>query len=277
MEDLSFHPLADLFPLMEGAEFDELVADIKKNRLREKIILYQGKVLDGRNRYRALRRLGKDPGYIREWACVNVRFIDKANSGPEAYVVSANIHRRHLTAERKRDLIAKLIKSQPKKSNRQIAKTAGVSHPYVAKVRSGLERSGDVETVTTSIDTKGRNQPAKKAKPRAPTHTAVEATCEHNNDLAEQLQAAKIKTAGLESEIEGLKAQAATPTTTGAPDPVAANDEIALLREFARFVIDHATGVTVVPKDHGAWKHLRARVKQALASTASSDMRRCAA
>src|SRR5262249_28024691 len=52
------------------------------------------------------------------------------------------------------------------KSNRQIAKTAGVSHPHVAKVRGDLERSGDVETVTTSIDTKGRKQPAKKTKRR---------------------------------------------------------------------------------------------------------------
>ncbi len=60
-EQLEFHPLADLFPLMEGEEFDLLVADIKANGLREKIDLYQGKIVDGRNRYRALRRLGIDP------------------------------------------------------------------------------------------------------------------------------------------------------------------------------------------------------------------------
>src|SRR5262245_6679093 len=55
---LGFHPLADLFPLMMGNEFGELVADIKANGLREKITLYKGKILEGRNRYRACREAG---------------------------------------------------------------------------------------------------------------------------------------------------------------------------------------------------------------------------
>src|SRR5215813_8180487 len=64
--DLEFHPLADLFPLMEGAEFDALVADIDANKLRDRILLYEGMILDGRNRYRALRKLGLSPEEIRE-------------------------------------------------------------------------------------------------------------------------------------------------------------------------------------------------------------------
>jgi hypothetical protein len=58
---LTFHPLANIFPLLEGAEFDGLVADIKAHGQREPIALYEGQVLDGRNRLRACEMTGVAP------------------------------------------------------------------------------------------------------------------------------------------------------------------------------------------------------------------------
>jgi hypothetical protein len=159
---IPFHPLADLFPPMEGAEFDELVADIKAHGLREPIVLYEGLILDGRNRYRACIKAGVEPSFAPSaWRL--------PNDDPAGYVISANIRRRHLTAEQKRDLIAKLLKARPEKSNRQIGKQIGASHHTVKEVRTEMEGTGQIAQLqkTVGADGKARTQPAKKAKPEA--------------------------------------------------------------------------------------------------------------
>ena len=55
-------------------------------------------------------------------ACDKVIVLDKSVD-PYGYVISVNLHRRHLTAEQKRELIAQLLKATPEKSDRQIAET----------------------------------------------------------------------------------------------------------------------------------------------------------
>src|SRR3982074_37568 len=61
MDKLEFHPLADLFPMMTDVELDELGEDMLKHGQREPIWLYEGKILDGRNRYRACLMKGIEP------------------------------------------------------------------------------------------------------------------------------------------------------------------------------------------------------------------------
>jgi hypothetical protein len=84
------------------------------------------------------------------------------------YVISMNIKRRHLTGEQKHELIAKLMKIAPEKSDRQIAAQTKASPSTVGKVRKELEQTGDVSKLDTRTDAKGRKQPASKPKAEQP-------------------------------------------------------------------------------------------------------------
>jgi ParB-like chromosome segregation protein Spo0J len=133
------HPAAMLFPLMTGKEFEALVEDIRAHGLREAIVLYGGKILDGRNRALACIEAGVAPIY-RDFSDYN----EGATTDSDAvnFVISANIHRRHLTPRQRRDLIAQVLKLAPEKSNRQIAATTKVDHKTVATMRTELESTG---------------------------------------------------------------------------------------------------------------------------------------
>src|SRR3954453_18196652 len=98
---MDFHPLANLFPLIDGAEFDELVADIKLHGLHEPVVLFEDKVLDGRNRLRAC-----------EAANVAPIFTVYTGNDPISYVVSVNLRRRHLNESQRAMVAAKLATLQ---------------------------------------------------------------------------------------------------------------------------------------------------------------------
>ncbi len=82
-----FHEVANVFPLMEGEDFDQLVEDIRANGLREAIILHEGRIIDGRNRYRACLAAEVEPCFV--------TWIEEGSVID--YIVSLNLHRRHLT------------------------------------------------------------------------------------------------------------------------------------------------------------------------------------
>jgi N6-adenosine-specific RNA methylase IME4 len=91
------HPLANLFPLLEGPDFDELVDDIRGNGLIEPIVVLEDRILDGRNRYRACLAAGVEP-----------TFRPFLGDDPLAYVVSLNLKRRHLSESQRAMVAAKL-------------------------------------------------------------------------------------------------------------------------------------------------------------------------
>ena len=102
---MQFHDLANVFPLIEGDEFAGLVADIGKQGLLEAIVLLDGKILDGRNRYRACLEAGVEP-----------HFEEFDGEDPVAFVVSKNVARRHLD-ESQRALAAARIATLQKGAN----------------------------------------------------------------------------------------------------------------------------------------------------------------
>ncbi len=134
---LADHPLASIFDLLEGDEFDGLVLSIEKHGLFEPIVLCEGKILDGRNRYRACKEAGLKLG--------PANFTTFTGPDAKAFVINTNAHRRHLSTAQKQELIKRLLKDSPSASDRQIAKQAGVNHRTVAAVREKLRPKGDVQ------------------------------------------------------------------------------------------------------------------------------------
>lgn len=85
---MKFRPEADVWPLVSDDELRKLAADIDENGQLHAIELYEGDILDGRNRYMAITRF-----------CVKVKkpwFVTVTPESPIRRVVSLNEKRRHL-------------------------------------------------------------------------------------------------------------------------------------------------------------------------------------
>ena len=85
--ELEFHEIANIFPLMDGEEFLGLKHSIAENGQREPIIIFNGKIIDGRNRYRVCSELGINPDFC-EW---------DENGSLVEFVWDRNYHRRNLS------------------------------------------------------------------------------------------------------------------------------------------------------------------------------------
>ena len=117
---MKFHEHANKLPLIEGKEFDELVGDINKHGLQEKTVYtLNGKILDGRNRFRACERLG---------ITKQINFTEFKGTKQEAliFVLSLNLYRRQLTSYQKIELVDLSLaseKAEAKKSQKRKPKT----------------------------------------------------------------------------------------------------------------------------------------------------------
>lgn len=98
---MEFHEIANIFPMMLGDDYRKLKDDIAKNGQLEPIIIHEGKILDGRNRYTACKDLG-----------VDVKYENYEGNNPLQFVVSKNLRRRHLDTSQ-RALVAARMANMP--------------------------------------------------------------------------------------------------------------------------------------------------------------------
>lgn len=136
MSELEFHPVADIFPMMSDREFLDLVADVREHGVREPVWLHRdGRILDGRNRYLAARDAGCEP---------ETRTYEGDDSELVAFVVSLNLHRRHLDESQRAmvaDRIANLGRGRPAENASIEAISQSDAAELMSVSRSAVQRA----------------------------------------------------------------------------------------------------------------------------------------
>jgi hypothetical protein len=197
------HPLCTLFPRLGVAEFDALVADVKANGLRQPITLHGGMILDGGNRYRACLEAGVQP-----------TFEQFAGDSLVAFVLSANLHRRHLSPGQQAAIVA---------SAQDWAKTQPVGKPKLANV-------GQLATVEQRAAQSGASRNTQKA---------ADKVARADPALARKVAHGEVSLPKAVAQVEGKPAakatpKAAPPTTTPPDDDDLGVDAADLLDDMRR-------------------------------------------
>jgi hypothetical protein len=171
------HPIALIFPPMTDAEIDTMAQDIRASGQQVPIWLYEGKSLDGRNRIEACKRLR-----------IEVKTQPYLGSDPIGFVLSVNLHRRHLDASQRAMVAAKLAdlevganQNTPGTPIGAAAKLLNVGRGSIDRARVVL-KSGDPEIVKAvesgekpvSVAAKEvKSSKTSKTKPVTPTSTKL--------------------------------------------------------------------------------------------------------
>ena len=191
------HPAADLFPMMTEPELEQLARDINtRGQLEAIVVITTGKedlILDGRNRYEACRRAGVEP-YLLTWE-------DELSptASPTAYVLSKNLHRRHLN-ETQRAVIGvealELFEVEAKKRQKS-GQAASVPPPTLPPIGGKVsEPPGEKKRAPTAAA-----QAAKDVGASARSVERAKAVLAKKPELREQLKTAKMRLSPAERAI----------------------------------------------------------------------------
>ena len=132
--ELKPHPLAECFPMLSDSELQELANDIKANGLRHDIVLFEGQIIDGRNRYAACQ-IEKIP--------IEDRLVNYEGPDPIGYVISVNLRRRHLDTGQRAAIVSELAN----------AKVGGRHSPNSVNEKTGGQIAKEMHVSPTSVTT----------------------------------------------------------------------------------------------------------------------------
>ena len=162
------HPLCTLFPRMSGAEFDALKADIRANGLRQPIVLHDEMILDGGNRYAACVEVGIAPV-----------FTHFEGGSAVAFVLSANLHRRHMSAGQQAAIVASATDWAKAHKHGGDRKSDQAEVLPLDTVRQRAATAGTTERTQRDADRLAREHPEKAlevAQGKTSLHKAVKQT-----------------------------------------------------------------------------------------------------
>jgi hypothetical protein len=218
---MEYHEYANIYRMLPEKELHALSEDIKAKGQLLPITSYEGKILDGRNRYRACQIAGVDP-----------RIEEYTGDDPLGLIASLNDHRRHdtdteraLVGERMASLMhggqggklnspAGLLK--PAVTMARAAELAGTSPSQIKRVRKAkrdgipelvdMLESGDIAPATADIVS---------TMPEEDQRKAVSGGVAGVKDAAKKLQATKKKSADSSPPQESLESSQSTPQSNG--------------------------------------------------------------
>lgn len=184
---------------MQGAEFSALVEDIRAVGLREPIILHEGLILDGGNRYRACLEAGVEP-----------QFMKFGGGNLVSYVLSANLHRRHMTPGQQAAIVA---------SAQDWAKQAASG----SNQHRSFAQGGSDDPPSSDLDTRAKRAAISGASEA--TQKRADKVAQADPDLAKQVAQGEISLPKAVEQITGKRpgtkpvasAQASEPVSTPAP------------------------------------------------------------
>jgi len=130
----AIHPVADLFPYLDGDEYSDLVASIREHGQHTAVVVHDGVLLDGRNRLRACVDAGVKP-----------LAAEYTGDDTDSYALSVNIDRRHLSKGQRAMIAAKSLGNL---TTREAASKAGMSNERISKASTVIQYAPElVESV----------------------------------------------------------------------------------------------------------------------------------